>query len=187
MENNEIYIDGVNVAGCRYFQDGMCYAEKDNEGYTDIECNYDNYDCYFKQLERIKPENKALYVLKNSLCKMIDEDSEKIKSLEQENKELKEKYAHVLELAKTNADSNEYCLQELEKENKELKISNSNLDNQLHRTNEMMSNCNNRLQKYRSALEEIREIAKDIIENDVYENSDVKAEKILTRINEVLE
>ena len=40
--------------------------------------------------------------------------------------------------------------------------------------------------KYRSALEEIREIAKDIIENDVYENSDAKAEKILNKIDEVL-
>ena len=39
------------------------------------------------------------------------------KRLEQENKELKGKYSHVLELAKTNADSNEYCLQGLEKKN----------------------------------------------------------------------
>lgn len=53
-----------------------------------------------------------------------------IKRLEQENEKLKEKYSHVLELAKTNADSNEYCLQELEKKYEQL----------------------------RSALEEIREI-----------------------------
>ena len=45
---------------------------------------------------------------------------------------------------------------------------------------------NKRAEGYKQALEEIREIAKDIIENDVYENSDVKAEKILTKINEVL-
>ena len=35
--------------------------------------------------------------------------------------ELNKKYTEVLKLAKENADSNEYCLQELEKENKELK------------------------------------------------------------------
>ena len=71
---------------------------------------------------------------------LLEENSEleaKILRLEQENKELKaykdvnedfkkawdelnKKYTEVLKLAKENADSNEYCLQELEKENEEL-------------------------------------------------------------------
>ena len=49
------------------------------------------------------------------------------KALKDELDELKEKYLHVLELAKTNADSNEYCLQELEKENDALATALSNL------------------------------------------------------------
>lgn len=158
----EIIIDGVNVTGCRFFQDGLCYAEKDNEGYTDIECNYDNYDCYFKQLERIKPENKALYVLKNSLCKMIDEDSEKIKRLEQENKELRE------------------VKEQLKKWN----------DENLKRQDDMqlwIDLAEEQRKKYRSALEEIREIA-DKCKECLNEDNDCGCDylRIKRRIKEVL-
>lgn len=75
-----------------------CYADKKKmkDGlycfWEGGNCEYNKY-CYYKECKR----------------------------LEQENKELKEKYSHVLELAKTNADSNEYCLQELEKENDSMK------------------------------------------------------------------
>lgn len=40
--------------------------------------------------------------------------------------------------------------------------------------------------KYKETLETIREIAVDIYTNDVYENSDIKAEKIIRKIDEVL-
>lgn len=85
--------------------------------------------------------------------------------LEQENRELKEKYAHVLELAKLNADSNEYCLQELEKKYEQL----------------------------RSALEEIREIAENAKEGryatkseDYTEGMRIIGCYVLDKINEVL-
>lgn len=47
--------------------------------------------------------------------------------------------------------------------------------------------CNalQRLRKYSEAIAEIKVIAKDIIDNDVYENSDAKAEKILKIIEGV--
>ena len=67
-------------------------------------------------------------------------------------------------------------LKRLEQENKELKSLNKKI----------CEDCSKEIKVYWNALEEIRKIAKDIIENDVYENSDVKAEKILDRINEVL-
>lgn len=86
----------------------------------------------------------------------VTELKDALKRLEQENKELKEKYSHVLELAKTNADSNEYCLQELEKENEQL----------------------------RSALEEIREIANE--NNFCASYACPPMFKILDKINEVL-
>ena len=84
-----------------------------------------------------------------------------IKRLEQENKELKEQ--------------NRYY-------KAELKLS----CNELDKSNNWQKAERQEKNKYRSVLEEIREIAKDIIENDVYENSDVKAEMILNKINEVL-
>lgn len=56
-----------------------------------------------------------------------------IEELRQECEELKGKYKNVLDLAKQNADANEYCLQELEQEN----------------------------YRYRKALEEIEEICKN--------------------------
>lgn len=68
-------------------------------------------------------------------------------------------------------------LKRLEQENKELKELNKKI----------CEDWEKEIKVYWNAMEEIREIAKDIIENDVYENSDVKAEKILDKINEVLE
>jgi len=55
-----------------------------------------------------------------TLASLKIEIQQLIKLLE-DTTELKEKYNEVLKLAKENADSNEYCLQELEKENKQLR------------------------------------------------------------------
>ena len=68
-------------------------------------------------------------------------------------------------------------LQRLKQENEKLKKENAEL---------LTVSCLLEDNKYRKALEEIREIAEDIVENDVYENSDAKAEKILDKINEVI-
>ena len=114
------------IIDCAFYKDGVC-ASPINK--TCEYCkNIDVSKCYHKQLKR----------------------------LEQENKELKEKYSHILELAKTNADSNEYCLQELEKENEEL----------------------------RSALEEIREIVKPYL-TDCQGSLCEPIDEVLNKINEV--
>lgn len=68
-------------------------------------------------------------------------------------------------------------LKRLEAEDEELKEKNEELIAQLsrfYRNKEYI-----RLLKYKQALEEIRAIALDIIENDCYENSDTKAKKII--------
>ena len=53
MEEEEIIIDGVNVAEC-------CCYNKDDEPYCcelyTIQC--EEQDCYFKQLQRLKQENE---------------------------------------------------------------------------------------------------------------------------------
>lgn len=135
-----------------------------------MECNLCDKDCYYKQLQRLK--EKCFAVEQESIQK-----SQMICKLEQENKELKEWKTKVVMLFES-ACRCKYL-------NEETDICSY--------TNKKCININKCVYKYqelsdtyRSALEEIREIAKDIIENDVYENSDVKAEEILNKINEVL-
>ena len=60
MMQNEVIIDGCNVAECEYFNNVINeepYCNIDEEHlYT---CNSDN-NCYFKQLQRAKAENEKL-------------------------------------------------------------------------------------------------------------------------------
>ena len=134
----EIIIDGVNVAGCTYFQqeddEYTCGAEECNGAVVGCRA-CDN--CYYKQLKRLEQENK-------DLKKQIESDKglitvggkqqyeylQKIDELEQENKELQE---YKIEHKYSNA---EY------RQEREAVIQLSYYRN-----------------KYRSALEEIREIA----------------------------
>lgn len=154
--------------------------------------------CKYKFQNKEKFDGEEFCTLFLEKCKFLDEagicdcncqvyeDYKQLQRLKQENRELKEKYSNVLELAKTNADSNEYCLQELEKENETWQKTCEVLKEQAQLDGECIDKLIEARDMYAKALEEIREISKDIIENDVYENSDVKAEKILTKINEVL-
>lgn len=96
-------IHGVDVSGCEFFfrdningifTQELCACMEEHTG-TDsykTQC-LDNPNCYFKQSAR---------------------KDERIRELE-------EKLSDAIKLAKQNADSNEYCLQELEKENEDLK------------------------------------------------------------------
>ena len=177
----EIIIDGVNVAGCYWkCKDGDCamyYADlsaDNNELEFGFNCE-DNTDCYFKQLKRLKQENAELQAYKD-----VNEDFKKAWD------ELNKKYNEVLSLAKQNADSNEYCLQELEKENEKLRKENERLaETPQWRQIKNMANNNN----YRKALEEIRHFAGQRFTNGLnaeadHYNKDMQA--IEDRINEVL-
>ena len=83
-------------------------------------------DSYFNGLdyEQIAGLAKKSIRITTENCKLEHKYEDLVfenKALKDELDELKEKYLHVLELAKTNADSNDYCLQELEKENDSMK------------------------------------------------------------------
>ncbi len=153
-----------------------------------------NIDSLVKINESLKQENKELgrkaflaeQNVRTTSATFCEKDN-KINELEQENRELKaykdvnedfkkawdelnRKYTEVLKLAKENADSNEYCLQELEKENKKLKeekqaiksylgIESKTILERLEELDEWKHNDKLLLWKYRSSLEEIREIA----------------------------
>lgn len=137
--NEEIIIDGVNVAECEYMLNNkikgkqlspakaMPYAKETScicRKNIDTPYNFckHNSNCHYKQLKR-----------------------------------LEQKYNEVLKLAKDNADSNEYCLQEddeiigkLQKENEELKFYIDSYKQVWEVDN------------YRKALEEIREMTKSV-------------------------
>lgn len=155
----EIIIDGVDVAGCEYISDidCSCIFVKNYYGTTTNPRCSQVKNCHYKQLKRLEQENKALNFKINQLkANGLYNDltgielSAKVVELEQENKSL-QAYKDINEDFKKAWDE-----------------------------------LNEKYKQLRSALEEIREITKDIIENDVYENSDVKAQKILDKINEVL-
>lgn len=127
-------------------------------------------------------------------CRTLAQIITRKNNLEQENRELKaykdvnedfkkawdelnKKYTEVLELAKTNADSNEYCLQELEKENKKLKRQKRELGNVAQGFIKDIDKEKLIAKKYRSALEEIREYCNS-------EHGSVYV--IIDKINEVL-
>ncbi|MBS6552929.1 MAG: hypothetical protein KH321_03185 [Clostridium sp.] len=96
-DKKEIIIDGVDVSGCEYYDQGICNIPDVIETYDSC---IDKGACYFKQLQRKEKE-----------CEELSNEIE----------ELNVKYETVVNLAKKNADANEYCLQELEKENQKLK------------------------------------------------------------------
>lgn len=98
-DKKEIIIDGVDVSKCRYFRPGSALTCSRRYGGA-CDNKYSNELCYFKQLQRKKAE-----------CEELSNEIE----------ELNVKYETVVNLAKKNADANEYCLQELEKENQKLK------------------------------------------------------------------
>ena len=98
-----------------------------------------------------------------------------IKKLEKEKEELHIKYAGC----KT---ANNAIREENEKLKKQLELDEVQLNYYFIGEEKICK----QIETYQNVLGEIRDIAQDIIENDVYENSDTKAQRILNRINEVL-
>jgi chromosome segregation ATPase len=169
-----------------------------------------------ERIEKLEQENKELKDNNNHLQVIIDDGRAENKRFREENRELKaykdvnenfkkawdelnKKYTEVLKLAKENADSNEYCLQELEKENKELKKDvqlfkclDTFGENECHCAcrclgNEFCEDADKKINSYRSALEEIRVIADDtfkVCDDDCGNARKIKL--IIDKINEVL-
>lgn len=68
-------------------------------------------------IDKLKQKYEQLQEKYEALKLENQEGYEIVAELKQECEELKGKYKNVLDLAKQNADANEYCLQELEQEN----------------------------------------------------------------------
>ena len=176
----EIITNGINVAKCEFFNDCECklykqeYWERTDTTYDFCKehplCEY-KATAILKRLEQeLKWANDEEKYLKDC-CIKAGKELEKY-SFKWDGKE-KNLVVQALQLNQ--------LYEKLEQENKELKeLIGKTRYNRLEMYESFETECN----KYRSALEEIREIAEEII---VYENSDEKAEKILNKINEVLE
>lgn len=117
-------------------------------------------NCKFQQNYNVFGlDDKPCCYLYHNYCNEIENCYfKRCKNLEQENEELKEEIKHWQMEHREGCSKRDWAYEQAKKKSN----------------------------KYKQALEEISEIAKDIIENDVYENSDIKAEKILNKINEVL-
>lgn len=96
---------------------------------------------------------------------------------------LKHQYADVLKLAKENADSNEFCLQELEAENERLKLSERDLSRICQGFKKDIETEKSSKLKYYKTLQEIKDIAKEISREKVH-NPDI--DTIIDKINEVI-
>lgn len=119
---SEVYIDGVNVAGCEFLDDIslQCVLNKYFIAIINPKKCSNNPDCYFKQLQRAKAE------MQEKVLKMAEAEVE-IEKLQTENEKLNEKYLASL---RDNAINTELKLindnlkaenENLKKENKELK------------------------------------------------------------------
>lgn len=181
----EIIVDGVNVAGCMRLQDDKISCDLDGkcEGWK---------NCYYKQLKRAGIKIEKLKGVDGSVHP--DSAYYKITRLEQENNSLQAQLNNIT------VQSNN-VITALEQENKELKEEiqfhnkeNSNLLAERNAAQIGYDEIREVRERYRSALEEIREVLKFYADTwagvEIYPNlhfDNTKAKEGLSRINEVLE
>jgi hypothetical protein len=96
MMTEEIIINGVNVAGCKYYTQDYQRANNIEGRYEhckDVcELNGDNYfyckmnnDCYYKQLKRLEQENKELKEKIKKYSAINEQDTKDYVELKREN------------------------------------------------------------------------------------------------------
>lgn len=79
---NEIIIDGVNVAGCEQLHSVNGHYEDKNsficDEYIDGECN--GHNCLYKQFQRLKQENEKLKIENSNFDKQLYVNQEMFKN-----------------------------------------------------------------------------------------------------------
>lgn len=162
---SEVIIDDCNVAECKYYT-----VIEDCDGIHDICGLYDEYcntkkDCYFKQLQRAKAEKQE------KVLKMAEAEIE-IEKLQAENEKLHitiEKLKGDLYFIEDSLKDYQEHYNKLEAENEKLKAMAGVFSVRL-------------MEKYKQALEEIREIG----EKEIYMKQNASMNEIIRKINEVL-
>ena len=126
MENKKIYVDGVDVSGCKEYIWALSHVCNLVNGRTDkFECNY-YPNCYFKQLAR-----------KTQECEGIKEECEALKL---ENKELYRILADLKEERKLKDKYKQEC-EELKKANQHIDTNRQCKGSKLKRIEELISDC----------------------------------------------
>ena len=133
---DKVIIDGVDVSECKYYDDGVCC----NNDVMSISC--ENTDCIYKQLKRLEQENEKL-----------KKELEKHKSM----------IAHNLKPLFDSDFQNK--LKELEQENERLKKEVETWNYQADKRAELSNIWFNTAETYKQALQEIREIAKEQLQD----------------------
>lgn len=212
MENNEIYIDGVNVAECGYFCEvdnecSICGMGTDGEDTFCKNCK-DNSNCYYKQLQQLKTENESLkennkYLedrlqLRMASDKESDEFwdnvfSEKDYPFNKENayKELKDYYFVLNEIPKIYMEITGGTLSKTTYFAKSvIEAYNDSIDRYYDKIDDLEYEND----KYKSCLQEIKEIAETAIiggyatkSDDYSEGMEIIGHYVLQKISEVME
>ena len=130
----EIIIDGVNVAGCNAYKEGHCLDKTAILLCDTNKCSNYN-DCYYKQLQRLKQENKEL---KEKIIELSEEKGHLIV----ENNTLKEANQSLSMLGTDLASANETVRKEF------------------FRADKNKDMWREKAEEYRSALEEIQKAIK---------------------------
>jgi len=172
----EIIIDGVNVAECEFYYEGeCCQTNYKNEIFTK-RCKCSDKLCYYKQLKRLEQERDKLiefciqldkakseqHLQWQQRCTEIrNEDLKQIDELKQENKQIK-KDVQLFKCLDTFGESECHCACRC-------------------LGNEFCEDADKKINTYRSALEEIRNLVKGHKIAD-----EVRLKSILDKIEEVL-
>lgn len=172
MTDKQIIIDGIDVSGCKYYDDLDCYAERDSCGYP-LDCK-DNPKCYYKQLTRKKQECEELNDLANHNGRVCNERLDKLDELEHDINELNEQ----LDQLKAENEELQYQLRCVTGREKEYRKNSDFWEKrhdklkeqffQLRVENDLYKNAHkteqDRRRSYENALAEIKEIAEPFCE-----------------------
>lgn len=198
---SETIINGIDVSECKYAADTIPVDCENNTCFC-----YEDENCYYKQLKRLQEENKRLQMLSCANCgeKYLSPDGaelyDKNVQLQEENEELKGRNANLrLNLATYDLPEIKKVLtdwrtgeldkkfKKLQKENEELKNRLKTLDDEefVYEVTEIEYNNFKKMNKYKQALEEIREITNECI-TDCMGSKCEGMEEIQNKINEAL-
>ena len=193
-------IDGVDVSGCEQRSDthNTLLADGTIKNFSNY-CYITNdgcygVNCYYKQLQRAKAEIEELkkQVKNNETAYHIELGTYNMEcgNLLEENKNLIEENERLKEELRTEKIYSSQ-IEELEESLQHAKTENKELSESIKRLKNMAKAAALGREKYRQTLQEIRDIAREWLNNDwscfhCRSNMDDKLQNILDKINEVI-
>lgn len=97
-DKEQIMIDGVDVSGCKHYKiNGKCRIPHYQQGIKYVNCNCNEWDCYFKQFQKEKFENLNNRQMVECAENLIYENSELIKNLKEKEQECEQKDKQIKE------------------------------------------------------------------------------------------